>query len=54
VAIIAETIKGRGIRSMQDTVDSHYLPMDDEQYQVALDDLAAAPEVPAKGKHRAR
>lgn len=54
VAIIAETIKGRGIRSMQDTVDSHYLPMGDAQYQVALDDLAAVPEVPAKGKRRAR
>ena len=42
VAIIANTIKGRGLRSMQDSVASHYLPMDDAQYQQALDDLAGA------------
>lgn len=44
VAIIAETIKGHGIRSMQNTVDSHYLPMDDAQYEQALADLSAAHE----------
>ena len=42
VAIIAETIKGHGIRFMQDTVDSHYLPMDDAQYVQALDELTQA------------
>lgn len=42
VAIIADTIKGHGIRYMQDTVASHYLPMDDAQYRQALDDLASA------------
>ena len=42
VAIIASTIKGHGIRSMQDTVDSHYLPLDDAQYAHALDELALA------------
>ena len=42
VAIIANTIKGHGIRHMQDTVASHYLPMDDAQYQEALDELARA------------
>jgi len=42
VAIIANTIKGHGIRYMQDTVASHYLPMDDAQYRQALDDLASA------------
>jgi transketolase len=42
VVIIANTIKGRGIRAMQDTVDSHYLPMDDAQYAQALEDLAKA------------
>ncbi|HEX2658030.1 MAG TPA: transketolase [Polyangia bacterium] len=42
VAIIANTVKGNGIRSMQNTVGSHYLPMDDAQYEQALEDLAAA------------
>jgi transketolase N-terminal domain/subunit len=42
VAIIAETIKGHGIRYMQDTVDSHYLPMDDAQYEQALAELTQA------------
>jgi len=42
VAIIANTIKGHGIRYMQDTVASHYLPMDDAQYRQALDELASA------------
>jgi len=42
IVIIANTIKGHGIRHMQDTVASHYLPMDDAQYAQALDDLSAA------------
>jgi transketolase len=42
VAIIANTIKGHGIRHMQDTVASHYLPLDDGQYRLALADLASA------------
>jgi transketolase len=42
VAIISNTIKGHGIRYMQDTVASHYLPMDDAQYAQALDELAVA------------
>ena len=42
VAIIAKTLKGHGIRSMQDTVDSHYLPLDDAQYERALDELTRA------------
>ena len=40
LAIICNTIKGHGIRYMQDTVASHYLPMDDAQYSQALDELA--------------
>jgi transketolase len=51
VAIIAETIKGHGIRYMQDTVDSHYLPMDDAQYEQALDELTRAHES-AVGRYR--
>jgi transketolase len=42
VAIIANTVKGHGIRSMENTVDSHYLPIDDAQYAQALGDLALA------------
>lgn len=42
VAIIARTVKGHGVRGMEDTVDSHYLPMDEAQYARALDDLARA------------
>jgi transketolase len=42
VAIIANTIKGHGIAYMQDTVASHYLPMDDAQYAQALDELSGA------------
>jgi len=42
IAIIANTIKGHGIRYMQDTVDSHYLPMDDAQYEQALDEVSQA------------
>jgi len=42
IVIIANTIKGHGIRHMQDTVASHYLPMDDAQYAQALDDLSTA------------
>ena len=38
----ANTIKGHGIRYMQDTVASHYLPMDDAQYEQALDELSMA------------
>jgi transketolase len=53
VAIIAETIKGHGIRFMQDTVDSHYLPMDDAQYVQALDELTRAHEAVLRGYRHA-
>lgn len=53
VAIIANTLKGHGIRSMQDTVDSHYLPMDDAQYQQALEDLTAAHAAAVRRRSRA-
>jgi transketolase len=48
VAIIAETIKGHGIRATQDTVDSHYLPMDDAQYEQAVEDLENVHEAAMK------
>jgi transketolase len=39
VAIIANTRKGNGISFMQDTVDSHYLPLSGPEYLRALDAL---------------
>jgi transketolase len=42
VAIIANTVKGNGLSYMQDTVDSHYLPMTDAQYEQALAELTRA------------
>jgi transketolase len=36
VAIVAKTVKGRGLPEIEGTVDSHYLPMTDSMYQGAL------------------
>jgi transketolase len=53
VAIIANTIKGHGISYMQDTVDSHYLPMDESQYEQALGELSRAHEIAVRGYRNA-
>lgn len=37
--LICSTIKGRGWKPYEDTVDSHYLPMKDEQYGALLADI---------------
>lgn len=37
--IIARTTKGSGVSYMEDTVEWHYWPMDDEQYKTALEDV---------------
>jgi transketolase len=42
VAVICNTVKGRGLADLQGTVASHYLPMTDAQYARALDDLSSA------------
>lgn len=42
VAILANTIKGNGIRAVQDTVDSHYLPLTDAQYREVMGELTQA------------
>lgn len=42
VVIIANTVKGNGVSYMQGTVDSHYLPMSDAQYEQALAELTHA------------
>ena len=53
VAILAKTSKGHGIRAMQDTVDSHYLPLDDTQYEQALAELTHAHEAAVRGYRNA-
>jgi transketolase len=40
--IIARTIKGKGVRLMENRLEWHYLPMSDEQYQQAIEDLGTA------------
>jgi len=49
VVIIAETVKGHGMGSLQDTVDCHYLPMTDVQYEQALAALTLADETALGG-----
>ena len=39
--VICSTIKGHSVSYMEDTVDCHYLPMKDAQYQLAIDELNA-------------
>lgn len=36
---IANTIKGKGVSYMENTVDWHYLPMNETQYKQALDEI---------------
>jgi transketolase len=49
VVIVANTVKGNGISYMRDTVASHYLPMNDAQYEQVLDELARAHEALVNG-----
>lgn len=37
--IICHTVKGHGVGYMEDTIDCHYLPMDDNQYQLAVSEI---------------
>ena len=39
--IICNTVKGHGVRYMENTVDCHYLPMKEEQYLQAISELDA-------------
>lgn len=41
--IIARTIKGKGVRFMEDRLDSHYLPLNQAQYEEALIGLDDSP-----------
>lgn len=54
VAIIANTFKGNGVSYMRDTVDSHYLPMSDEGYALAIDEVTRAHEAALNGYRNAR
>ena len=37
--IIAKTVKGNGVSYMENTIESHYLPMSDEQFRLAIDEI---------------
>jgi transketolase len=37
--LIANTIKGKGVSYMEDTVDWHYWPMNEKQYQQAINEI---------------
>ncbi len=39
--VICSTTKGHSVSYMENTVDCHYLPMKDAQYQLAIDELNA-------------
>jgi transketolase len=53
VAIIANTHKGNGVSYLQDTVDSHYLPMSPQEYQQALDEITRAHAAATRGERNA-
>lgn len=44
LVIICDTKKGNGISFMHDTVDCHYLPMNDSEYSLAVRELTLAHE----------
>jgi hypothetical protein len=47
-------VKGHGVSYMRDTVDCHYLPMSDAQYEAALAELTRAHEARLEGLRDAR
>ena len=44
LAIVANTIKGKGFSFFENTLASHYIKIDDEKYAKALDDLGGKQE----------
>jgi transketolase len=44
--VIARTVKGKGVKFMEDTVEWHYWPMTDDHFRDALADLDLAEGVP--------
>jgi transketolase len=53
LVIIANTVKGNGVSYMHDTVDCHYLPMNDAQYQQAMDEVKRAHQARINGYRHA-
>ncbi len=41
LAVVARTISGKGVSFMEGQVEWHYLPLSEDQYRVALQELAA-------------
>ena len=39
--IIARTVKGSGVSYMENKMEWHYLPMSDDQYRMAMDEISA-------------
>jgi transketolase len=37
--ILANTVKGKGVKYMEDRLEWHYNPMNEEQYKIALEDI---------------
>jgi len=40
-AVLLNTVKGKGVRAFENQVASHYLPLDQETFQTAMDDLTS-------------
>ncbi len=53
VAIIARTVKGNGMSFFHDTVDCHYQPMTDAQYEQALDEMTREHQILLDGYRHA-
>jgi transketolase len=53
VVIIANTVKGNGISFLENTVDSHYLPLGDARYEQALLEVSNAHEAALSGYRNA-
>ena len=40
--VVLKTVKGRGVKSMENRMDSHYLPLSADQYELALAEIGHA------------
>ena len=54
LVIVAHTIFGRGVSFMERQIPWHYLPMSDEQYRMAVDDIDALARRPGNQKAASR
>jgi transketolase len=46
--ILARTVKGKGVSFMENTVDWHYWPMNEDQYRCAVSEIKLMSEISAK------